>query len=177
MPVIARSEATIREVTPADAAALARIYNHYVLHTIITFEEAAVSADEMAARMTETAAASFPWLVAATPAGVRGYAHASRWKGRCSYRYSAEVTVYIEEGYAGHGLGSQLYAALFPRLEALGYHVLIGGIALPNEASVALHEKFGLRRVGLLSEVGYKFGRWVDVGYWQLTLPARVPPL
>ena len=167
--------ATIRAATAADAAELARIYNHYVARTIVTFEEAAVSADDMAARMTETAAASFPWLVAATPAGVRGYAHASRWKGRCSYRYSTEVSVYVEEGYAGRGLGSQLYAALFPRLAALGCHVLIGGIALPNAASVALHEKFGLRQVGLLREVGFKFGRWLDVGYWQLTLPAQSP--
>jgi L-amino acid N-acyltransferase YncA len=168
--------ALIRAATAADAAALARIYDHYVAHTIVTFEEAAVGADEMAARLAETAAASLPWLVADTPTGVRGYAHASRWKGRCAYRHSAEVTVYVEDGYAGQGLGSQLYAALFPQLAALGCHVLIGGIALPNAASIALHEKFGLRRVGLLSEVGFKFGRWIDVGYWQLTLPAQPLP-
>ena len=162
----------IRAATAADAAALARIYNYYITDTIVTFEETPVSAADMASRLAETDELKLPWLVAQTGAGVQGYAYASRWKGRCAYRRSVEVTVYIEREAVGQGLGTQLYAALFDHLRRTDMHVAIGGIALPNEASVALHEKFGMRKVAHFSEVGYKFGRWLDVGYWQLVLPA-----
>ena len=93
-----------------------------------------------------------------------------RSKGRCAYRYSAEVTVYLDAAVVGQGLGTQLYTALFDSLRRSGCHVAIGGIALPNAASVALHEKFAMQKVAHFGEVGFKFGRWVDVGYWQLTL-------
>ena len=162
--------ALIRAVTAADGAVLARIYNYYVANTIVTFEEAPLSADDMVARVAETQAANLPWLVALVPAGVVGYAYASRWKGRCAYRYSAEVTVYLDAAVVGQGLGTQLYTALFDSLRRSGCHVAIGGIALPNAASVALHEKFAMQKVAHFGEVGFKFGRWVDVGYWQLTL-------
>ena len=161
----------IRAAVAGDAAPMARIYNHYIANTVVTFEEAAVSAADMAARMAEAEAAKLPWLVAQTPPGVRGFAHASRWKGRCGYRHSAEVTVYLDAEAGGQGLGTRLYTELFARLAAGGCHVLIGGIALPNPASIALHEKFGMQKIAHFSEVGYKFGRWVDVGYWQLKLP------
>lgn len=167
-------DAAIRAATAADAAALARIYNYYVADTIVTFEETPLTAADMAARLAESGALALPWLVAQTGAGVQGYAYASRWKGRCAYRHSVEVTVYIEHEAVGRGLGTQLYAGLFAELARGPCHVAIGGIALPNEASVALHEKFGLRKVAHFSEVGYKFGRWLDVGYWQLVLPAAV---
>ena len=121
--------ALIRAVTAADGAVLARIYNYYVANTIVTFEEAPLSADDMAARVAETQAANLPWLVALAPAGVVGYAYASRWKGRCAYRYSAEVTVYLDAAVVGQGLGTQLYTALFDSLRRGGCHVAIGGIA------------------------------------------------
>jgi phosphinothricin acetyltransferase len=159
---------TIRTATAEDGAALARIYNHYIAHTVVTFEEEPVSAAEMSARVAEVTAVPLPWLVAQTPIGVSGFAYASRWKGRCAYRHSVEVTVYLDVAAMGQGTGTALYAALFARLKELGCHVLIGGIALPNAASVALHEKFGMRQVANFSEVGYKFGCWVDVAYWQL---------
>ena len=162
--------ALIRAVTAADGAVLARIYNYYVVNTIVTFEEAPLSADDMAARVVEAKAANLPWLVAEAPSGVVGYAYASRWKGRCAYRYSVEVTVYLDETAVGQGLGTLLYTALFNALRRSGCHVAIGGIALPNAASVALHEKFAMQKVAHFSEVGFKFGHWVDVGYWQLLL-------
>ena len=161
---------SIRAATAADGLVLARIYNHYITNTIVTFEEAPLSADDMAARVTETNAANLPWLVAEEPSGVVGYAYASRWKGRCAYRYSVEVTVYLDETAVGQGRGTLLYTALFNALRRSGCHVAIGGIALPNAASVALHEKFSMQKVAHFSEVGFKFGCWVDVGYWQLTM-------
>ena len=161
----------IRAATPADAEVLARIYNHYITDTVVTFEETPITAMDMGTRLAETRSLELPWLVAQTDAGVQGYAYASRWKGRCAYRHSVEVTVYVEHEATGRGLGTQLYAALFGELARGDCHVAIGGITLPNAASVALHEKVGMRKVAHFSEVGYKFGRWLDVGYWQVVLP------
>ena len=161
----------LRRATTADAAALAGIYNHYVAHTIITFEEEPVSAADMAQRISETLAAGLPWLVWAEDKGpILGYACASKWKSRCSYRYSAEATVYLENSVTGRGLGTKLYSALITELRTLKLHAVIGGVSLPNAASVALHEKLGFQKVAHFKETGFKFGQWIDVGYWELIL-------
>lgn len=161
----------IRPATAADAAAIAQIYNHYIANTVVTFEEALCSAEGMAGRMRDAQAADLPWLVAEDETGqVVGYAYASKWNGRCSYRHSVEVTVYLSPGVIACGWGSRLYEALFAQLRKRSMHVLIAGIALPNPGSVALHEKFGMEQVGHFREVGYKMGRWLDVGYWQVIL-------
>mgnify|MGYP001812776637 CR=1 FL=1 len=160
----------IRPAIAADAAAIAGIYNHYIAHTVVTFEEDPVSGGEIAARIGETGEAGLPWLVAEEGGAVVGYAYASKWKGRCAYRYSVEVTVYLAPGSDGRGLGTSLYRELFDRLRQCGMHTAMGGISLPNPASVALHEKFGMEKVAHFREVGFKFDRWVDVGYWQGTL-------
>lgn len=164
-------EPRVRPAVTADAAALARIYNHYIEHTVITFEEALLAPEDIIQRLEETAAAGLPWLVVEEAGEVPGYAYASRWKGRCAYRYSAEVTVYLDPGAGGRGLGTVLYRALLDELAGLGYHCVMGGIALPNDASVALHERFGMEKVAHFREVGHKFGQWIDVGYWQGMLP------
>jgi L-amino acid N-acyltransferase YncA len=164
-------DTSIRDAAAEDGAVLANIYNYYIDNTVVTFEEVPVSTADMTARVLEVTAAKLPWLVAQASHGVYGFAYASRWKGRCAYRYSVETTVYLEPSVVGHGLGTALYAALIARLEELGCHAMIGGIALPNPASVALHEKFGMRQVAHFPEVGFKFGRWVDVGYWQKVWP------
>lgn len=161
----------IRDATPADAAALAGIYNHYIRDTTVTFEEAAVSEAEMASRIAEVRSAGLPWLVAEDEAGVvLGHAYASKWKGRCAYRFAVETTVYLDATAHGRGMGRRLYERLLAMLREAGMHVAIGGIALPNPASIALHEKLGFRKVGQFEEVGFKLGRWVDVGYWQVML-------
>jgi phosphinothricin acetyltransferase len=165
-------ETTIRTAAAEDGAMLAGIYNYYVDHTVVTFEEAPVSAADMSARVSEVTTAGHPWLIAQGSGGICGFAYADRWKGRCAYRYSVETTVYLEPAAVGRGIGTALYAALIARLTELGCHAMIGGIALPNAASVALHEKFGMRQVAHFPQVGFKFGRWVDVGYWQRLLPA-----
>lgn len=156
----------VRPVQPEDAAAICDIYNHYIEHTAITFEEVRLAPDEMAARI-EACTRAYPWLVCMDGGQVVGYAYASKWKERVAYRHTAEATVYLRAGHSGRGFGQALYAALLPAVFERGYHVLLGCIALPNDASVALHERFGFRKVAHFTEVGRKFGQWIDVGYWQ----------
>ena len=160
----------VRSASPADAEAIARIYNYYVENTVITFEEEPVSGPAMAARVADVQASSLPWLVAEVDGAVVGYAYASKWKVRSAYRHSVETTIYLEHGHEGRGIGTTLYAALLPILKARGIHAVIGGAALPNEASVALHEKLGFERVATFRQVGFKHNRWIDVAYWELVL-------
>jgi phosphinothricin acetyltransferase len=160
----------LRDAVAGDGEALARIYNHYVTETIVTFEEVPVSGGEMAARLAAVQAAGLPWLVAEEDGLVVGYAYASPWKPRHGYRLSVEVTVYLAPGREGRGWGTQLYERLFAVLAERGVHFIAGGIALPNPASVALHEKMGMVKVAHYRENGIKFGRWIDVGYWQRLL-------
>jgi phosphinothricin acetyltransferase len=164
------TDATIRPAVETDAAAIAAIYAHYVRETTITFEENVVTPDDMGARMASVAAAGLPWLVVSRGPDVYGYAYATPWRPRTAYRFSVETTVYLAHDAVGRGLGTRVYTDLLARLSDLGLHVALGGIALPNAASVALHESCGFRKVAHLSEVGFKFGRWVDVGYWQRAL-------
>lgn len=159
---------TIRDALPIDAAEIAQIYNHYTANTIITFEEDAVSVDIINERINEVQVSELPWLVAEQDGKVLGYAYSSKWKGRCAYRYSTEVTVYMGPDHVGKGIGSALYSKLLRALKFQGIHVAIAGIALPNEASIKLHEKMGFLKVAHFQEVGFKFNRWIDVGYWQL---------
>jgi phosphinothricin acetyltransferase len=160
----------IRPARASDGDALARIYNPYILDTVVTFEEEPVTGPEMATRIDEVSGLSLPWLVGETDGQIIGYAYGARWRTRVSYRYSTETTVYLAPGQSGRGYGYQLYAALVPVLRAGGIHAAIGGIALPNDASIALHEKLGFSKVAVFPEVGFKLGRWVDVGYWQKLL-------
>ena len=159
----------IRDVRASDAPRIAAIYNHYVRETVVTFEEQPVADAEMARRISETTA-SYPWLVWEEDGAVEAYAYASSWKRRSAYRFAAESTIYAAPEATGRGIGSQLYPALIARMRAVGLHCAIGGISLPNPASVALHEKLGFVPIGRFREVGCKRGRWVDGGYWELTL-------
>lgn len=160
----------VRAAVAGDAAAIAAIYNHYVLHSAISFEEAAVEAAVMAARIAEVQDAGLPWLVAEGEGALLGYAYASRWRLRPAYRHSVETSVYLAPAAAGRGIGSALYGDLLDRLRQQRFHLAIGGIALPNPASIALHEKFGFEKVAHFREVGCKFDQWRDVGYWQRLL-------
>ena len=159
----------IRYAKTDDAAEICKIYNHYVLGTAITFEEESVSTDAMAQRIADTLQ-SLPWLVWEQDESLQGFCYASKWKGRCTYRHSVESTVYVPADSIGKRIGSQLYHALLAQLRQRKFHTVIGGIALPNDASVALHEKFEFEKVAQFREVGNKFDRWTDVGYWQLVL-------
>jgi phosphinothricin acetyltransferase len=160
----------IRDAVSADAPVLADIYNYYIRDTIVTFEEAEIDGEDMLARICDVQAAGLPWLVAEQAGTLLGYAYATGWRARAAYRFCTEITVYLRHGRSGRGVGSALYERLFARLAERGMHVVLGCIALPNEASVVLHEKFGMKKVAHFSEVGFKFGRWIDVGYWQRNL-------
>ena len=166
---------SIRPATLEDAAAICAIYNPYIARTTISFEEEPVFDSDMAGRIADVQASGLPWLVAEQGGCLLGYAYATKWRARPAYRTSVEISVYLGEQAAGRGIGTALYRALLEALRQLDVHMVIGGIAQPNEASVALHEKLGFRKVAHFSEVGRKFGRWVDVGYWELRLQDAQP--
>jgi phosphinothricin acetyltransferase len=161
----------IRSVKHSDASKLVDIYNYYVANSIATFETETISPERMISRIKGIEKNSLPWLVIEDQSeSILGYAYASKWKERDAYRHSVEITVYLDHNLSAQGLGSQLYTALFYQLNSLAIHAAIAGVSLPNEASVALHEKFGMKKVAHFSEVGKKFGNWIDVGYWQVVL-------
>lgn len=162
----------IRVAEPSDAGRIAEIYNHYVENSQITFETEAVLANNMLERINAiTKDDKLPWLVALNRSGdLVGYAYASKWKGRCAYRFSVESTVYLDNQCVGQGWGRLLMEALFAELAKGPYHAVISGIALPNDASIALHQALGMEKVAHFKQVGYKFEKWVDVGYWQKLL-------
>jgi L-amino acid N-acyltransferase YncA len=160
----------IRDAAPRDAEAVAAIYSRYVLTTTISFEEVPPAAEEMARRIQAVQDGKLPWLVAELDGRVVGYAYATKWKERSAYRFAVETSVYLDGAVHGRGVASALYVRLLDLLRAAGIHTVIGGIAQPNPASVRLHERFGFEQVALFREVGRKFDRWVDVGYWQRAL-------
>lgn len=164
------TDATIRDADPQrDAAACAAIYAPNVTDAVVSFEERAPSAAELAARI-ERVSATHPWLVAERGGEVVGYAYACPHRERASYRWSVDVSVYVAAAERRHGHGRRLYEALFERLRAQGFRMACAGITLPNRASVSLHEALGFRAVGVNRGIGWKFGAWRDVGWWQLEL-------
>ena len=162
----------IRPVKIADAEQICTIYNHYVINTTATFEEEEVAADEMKARIKHLTR-RFPWLVYEVANEIKGYAYATDWKTRTAYRYSAETTVYVKSDSIGKGIGSTLYRELISQMKSLSYQTLLGGIALPNNISIMLHEKLNFKKVAHFQQIGFKLNQWVDVGYWQLLLDQK----
>lgn len=160
-------ECSIRSATSSDCEAIARIYNYYIRETIITFEEQDVGGAEMEARVADVMNGGLPWLVVKDAGGIAGYAYATKWKVRAAYRHSVETTIYLEPTRTGMGIGRFLYETLISALRERPIHTVIGGIALPNAASVALHERLGFVKIAHFKEVGFKFNQWIDVAYWQ----------
>ncbi len=152
----------IRAAVAADASALCTIYNYYVQHTTVSFEEEPVSAAQMQGRI---GASGLPWLVFEQDGAVQGYAYASPWQS-----YAVDASVFVAPDARRQKIGLALYTQLIEALRQNGVHSVVGGIAQPNPASVALHVRLGFQKVAHFSEVGRKHGRWIDVGYWQLLL-------
>jgi L-amino acid N-acyltransferase YncA len=171
----------IRPVETADAEAIQAIYAPIVETSHISFELIAPSRDEMARRIKE--AEQLPWLVAVDEGRrVVGYAYAARHGGRDAYAWAVDTSIYLDAAVRGRGIGTALYADLLTRLRALGYVSAFAGIALPNAASVALHQRVGFEATGSFPVAGYKLGRWIDVSLWRSALaepsvePSRPQP-
>ena len=157
----------IRNVNLVDAAQVAEIYNYYIKNTSQTFETEVLSADEMLERIAEVSA-DYSYLVAEEGGEIFGYAYATQFKMRQAYEFSAEVSIYVKADAKQRGIGTLLYTKLFDELADTDIHTLIAGISLPNDTSIRFHEKKGFSKVAHFREVGYKLGRWIDVGYWEL---------
>jgi L-amino acid N-acyltransferase YncA len=169
---------TLRLATPADAAGCLAIYRPFVETSHTTFETDVPSLDEFAHRI-ESTLAQRPWIVADEGGRVVGYAYASPIKDRAAYQWSVEVAVYVAAEWRGRGVGRALYDALFRCLAGQGFVNAIGIIALPNDASIALHESLGFEKISHLKEIGFKLGKWHDSGWWQkrlAPLPTQPPP-
>ncbi|RZM07266.1 MAG: N-acetyltransferase family protein [Sphingomonas sp.] len=162
----------IRAAFPEDAGAVAAIYAPYVRDTVITFEEDAPDAAEMAVRMA-AGGALYPWLVAEDGGGLLGYVYARPYHARAAYRWTCETTIYLAQERRGRGIGRPLYAELLARLEAAGFVTAIAAITVPNAESTRFHTKLGFREAGRVTGVGFKHGAWRDVGYMQRDLAVR----
>ncbi|MGY5451114.1 N-acetyltransferase family protein [Agarivorans sp. MS3-6] len=156
----------IRDAEQADSQQICDIYNHYIRHSSATFEEVELDVAQIAARISQLQQ-HYVWLVFERDEKILGYAYAGQWKPRSAYRFAAECSIYLAKDAAGKGVGKALYSQLIDLLEDYPIATLIGGIALPNPASIALHERLGFHKVAEFERIGRKFGRWVNVGYWQ----------
>lgn len=164
-----KSSQLLRAVAESDVGAITRIYNHYIEHSTATFDEECLS-EESTAQKIDRITERYPWLVFQADGQVVGYAHAGPFRGRSAYRFTTEATIYLIPESQGKGYGHLLYASLFEALRQRSYHSVMAAITIPNDASVRFHQRHGFRKVAHLSQVGYKFGRWLDVGYWQKML-------
>jgi len=157
----------IRNFQEGDENGLCEIYNHYIENTHHTFETKPRSIHEMAENI-HVIINSYPFLVYESDGEILAYAYANKWKERRAYDHTVESSIYIKPGKQGKGIGTKLYSKLIKELKKMDLHCILGGISLPNHASISLHEKLGFKKSGILKEVGFKFGKWIDVGYWTL---------
>lgn len=172
---------SIRAARDEDAAAIAAIYAAYVLTGTVSFETEPPSADTMKQRMGSSEDL-YPWLVATNgeeaDSSVIAYAYAARFRDRPAYRYVVEASIYVAGPVQGQGVGRLLYGALMDTLRAQGFVQAVAVISLPNDYSIQLHEAVGFQRAGVLREMGFKQGRWLDIGLWQKELSdATIPPV
>jgi L-amino acid N-acyltransferase YncA len=159
----------VRAAERRDAGAVAAIYAPVVRETAISFETDPPTPEIMADRI-ETTLQRYPWLVAEREGEVVGYVYGSEHRQRAAYRWSVDVTAYVADGARRQRVGQKMYGALINLLRAQGFRSAFAGIALPNPASVALHESVGFEALGVYRDVGFKLGRWHDVGWWRLGL-------
>ncbi len=157
-----------RPVNPAnDADQIAEIYNYYIENSPQTFETEPISSEEMRRRIEEVVAEEHPFLVAEDNGEILAYAYAKKFGLDRAFDYTASVAIYVKAQQIHKGIGTRLYLELFDLLAQTDFHTLIAAISLPNEVAVRFHEKLGFKKVAHFREIGYKLGRWVDVGYWQ----------
>jgi len=167
---------TIRDATPDDIPAIQAIYAHHVLHGLASFEEVPPGLDEMRARFEAVRAAGKPYIVAEIEGAVAGYGYAGNYRARSAYRFTLENSIYVDERRRGHGVGIALLEALVARCRGGPWRQMLAVIGdSANAASIGVHRKAGFREVGVLRNVGYKHGRWVDSVLMQLELSPDDP--
>ena len=159
----------VRMANASDAAGILSIYKPYIENTSFTFETEVPSIEQFGKRI-ETYLQKWPWIICEIDGLIAGYVYGAGYRERTAYQWSCECSVYIHEDYKGKGLGQHLYEALFPILKLQGFNNVYAVINLPNELSVKLHEKCGLEWFATYENVGYKLGRWKNVGWWRLKL-------
>lgn len=159
----------IRDFTAHDVAPASRLTNYYIEHTAVHFGMHPYTPEEFGAIWTGSRSV-YPWLAADIDGIFAGYAKGSRWREREAYAKTVEVGLYVDAAFHRRGVGRALYTELLARLKAQGFHTAVGGVSLPNEGSVRLHESMGFRKVGEFKQVGHKFGQWHDTGFWQILL-------
>ncbi|MDR1601474.1 MAG: GNAT family N-acetyltransferase [Tannerella sp.] len=157
----------IRKARKEDAGAIAAIYNYYVTHTATTFETELVSEEEMRERIIRIST-EYPYFVYEKDRFIVGYSYATLWKKRKAYSHTVESTVYVSPGHTHEGIGTALMHRLTDALRQMHIHAIIACITIPNDESIALHEKLGFTKASHFRQVGWKFERWLDVGDWQL---------
>jgi len=165
---------TIRQATEADAPALLKIYAPFVESTPVSFETVVPSVDEFAARIAKNLS-KWQYFVAERDGEIAGYAYGSAHRERAAYRFSVEVSAYLDPRFHRQGIGSALYRRLFDDLAALGYCSAFAGITVPNDASVGMHTSVGFEMIGVFRNIGWKFDRWHDVAWMQRTLRGKPP--
>ena len=168
------ADLVIRLPTPADVTAMLGIYTPFVLDSAVSFETEVPSAAVFWGRIQEVLDEA-PWLVAEIEGTIAGYAYASKHRSRSAYRWTRELSVYVGENYRKRGIGKALYSILIRLLQQQGYTNVLAGIALPNDPSVRFHESMGFRPIGIYHRVGYKFGAYQDVGWWELSICEEEP--
>ena len=158
----------IREANSKDAKAIALIYNYYISNTTISFEEKPVNENIIIQRINSNE--KNKWWIYQSADELLGYAYSTKWKPRSAYRYTVESSIYLKPNNFRNGIGTALYIKLLESLKKEGFRRVLAGISLPNDSSVLFHENFGFKKVGQLEAVGYKFKKWIDIGYWELKI-------
>lgn len=159
----------IRNVRPDDAKAIVDIYNYYIINTNITFEEEELTIEDMQERIIEKTK-EHPWIVYEENGQVIGYAYLAQWHNRSAYKFSKEVSIYVDHNERGKKIGFKLLDELLKLAREYKVHTVVSGITIPNEASIRLQEKFGFEKIAEFKEIGYKNNEWLNVGYWQKKL-------
>jgi L-amino acid N-acyltransferase YncA len=158
----------IRDAVTSDAKSIADIYNYYIKNTIITFETEEINTYELEKRISITLE-NYDWIIMQNEnEEIIGYAYFNSFRPRAAYINSVESTIYLNKNEIGKGQGNILYKELIKRFNQSKYHVMIAGIALPNDPCIKLHNKLGFEKIAELKEIGYKFGKWINVGYWEI---------
>lgn len=159
----------IRKVDIKDALQIVNIYNYYVKNSVVTFDKTPFTQEDFEKRI-KTISSKYPFIIIEDGNEIMGYAYANVWRTKPAYKRTVESTLYVKHDAFGKKIGSQLYSNLFHLLKHQGIKVVIGGLSLPNDESIGLHKKFGFREVGHFEKVGEKFGKLIDVSFWQLDL-------